>query len=216
MSGLKRTERSQGAWTFVNFKEGMLSAKISDHYETFTDIEGTIKSLDVTDELYEGKPYKKITLFIIDSEDNEYRLGFPLSSGYGNSFCCIALNIKWHLPVNISGGIERKNGKKYSKMFVKQPDENGKFVSLKWYFTKDNEAGKKLPQGEEHEDRNGKYLDFEKRNDYFLKMLIDPKKSIYQSIKKVWPDFDPNKSKKGAKPIPKPDDVVTPIDDLPF
>jgi hypothetical protein len=215
MSGLKNTDRPQGAWTFVNFKDGALVAKINNEKKSFTDIEGTVQFMDVTDEEYEGKPYKKITLFIIDDEGAEYRLGFPLSSGYGNSFCCIAPNIRWNIPVNISGDIEMKNGKKYSKIFIKQPNENNKWVALKWYYTKDNDAGKKLPQGEEKSDRNGNYLDFTKRNAYFLKMLIDPKKSVFQLIKKAWPKFDPSKPKDKAV-IPEAEDITAPIDDMPF
>lgn len=209
MSGLSK-DRPEGNFNFVNIKDGKLVARNDagqkDSYESLT---GFVKSLDVTDEEYNGKAYRKIVLFVVTKEGVEYRFGFPLESGYGNAFCCFSPNLDFKKEITFSAGVqELDNGKKYGKLFAKQEGKN-----IKWYFTKDNEAGKKLPQGEQREDRNGPYTDMTKRNDYFYKMLVDPKKSIFQTIKKAW-NYEPAKPKQAAPT--DADNVTVPMDDLPF
>ena len=169
MSGLKN-EPYEGS-NFVNFKDGRLVS----NKETYTSLTGLITELDLTDEEYKGKEYRKITLFIKDDEDNILKLGFPLESGYGNSFCSLAPNIDFAKPVQISGGTkELENGNSYGSVFIRQGfDENGKGgKSVKWYFKKD---GAQLPAGAPIINKAGKTtgMDFSERNDFFHHLLLE-------------------------------------------
>lgn len=168
MSGLKNEPIAGGR--FLNFKDGKIISAISGNKEEFTHLEGFVTDLDIVDEEYQGKAYRKIVLFVKDDENEIWKLGFPLESGYGNAFCSLALNIDFNKPVKISGGIkDMENGKSYGMLFVKQPDGET-WKNLKWFYTKDSTD---IPGGLKARDRSGEYMDYSKRNDFFHSLLIE-------------------------------------------
>lgn len=169
MSGLKNEPVTGGR--FLNFKDGKIIANIDGAKEEFTAVEGLLTELDIVDEEYKGKEYRKIVLFIKDDEGTEWKLGFPLESGYGNAFCSLALNVDYSKPVKISGGIkEMENDKSYGMLFIRQENAEGKWVNLKWFYTKESAE---VPSGVKSKDRSGEYWDFTERNDFFHHLLIE-------------------------------------------
>ena len=169
MSGLKNEPITGGK--FLNFKEGKIIANVDGEKKEFTAIEGRLIELDIVDEEYKGKEYRKIVLEIQDDENTVWKLGFPLESGYGNGFCSLALNIDYSKPVKISGGVkEMENDKSYGMFFIRQENADGKWVNLKWYYTKESPE---VPTGVKSKDRSGEYWDFSERNDFFHKLLIE-------------------------------------------
>lgn len=178
MSGLKNEPITGGK--FLNFKDGAIISAVDGEKKSYTSIEGFITDLDITDEEYKGKEYRKITLFIIDEDEAVWKLGFPLESGYGNGFCSLAFNVDFNKPVKISGGTkEMENDKSYGMFFIKQPNQMGmvdgvrvweEWKNLKWYYKKDSEG---IPTGVVTKDRNGTYTDYTDRNNFFHEMLIE-------------------------------------------
>jgi hypothetical protein len=199
--------REAGQSRFVNFLKGELVTGPKDNKVTYSFIEGDIIDLHVEPAEYQGKEYRKVTVYIQDNDADGspvYQLGFPLESGYGASFSSMARNIDFKLPVKISGGMEKMKDSdlSYSKMFIRQ---NGKYV--KWYYTKDNDAGKKMPPPEKITKGKDKgKMDYSARNDWYEKMLFEV---VLPEIRKVWPNGADKKSK--AKP-----EGAEIVDDLPF
>lgn len=172
-------------------------------------LRGFVLGFDFDLENYQGKEYEVIDLYLRDSENDSFTLRFPLESGYGASFCKMAKNVDWSKPLEFSVSVKKENGKDYGSLFVKQPDENGKWNNLKWAYT-EKEPGK-MPPPEKKSDRNGEYNDYTKRNKFFREMLL---KLVAPALKKLHPNFDPAKAKADAKKdAPAP---AEPIDDLPF
>jgi hypothetical protein len=161
MSGLKNEPRSGG--NFVNFKDGKLIASDdSGTKQEYTNLDGLIVDLDVKDEVYKGVEYKKIILFVKDDEGTVWKLGFPLESGYGDSFCSLAQNINFKKSVSISGGVKpMDNDRTYGSMYVKQDG-----VNLKWALKKEDK-----PEGVKV--RGMKSLDYSDKHDMFYKLLIE-------------------------------------------
>ncbi len=170
MSGLKNEPVTGGK--FLNFKDGKIISSVNGSKEEYTSVEGEVTELDIVDEEYKGKEYRKIVLFIKDDEGTEWKLGFPLESGYGNAFCSLAPNVDFSKPVKISGGIkEMENDKSYGMLFIRQVDEvTGNWKNLKWFYTKES---KEVPSGVKAKDRSGEYWDFTERNDFFHRLLIE-------------------------------------------
>jgi hypothetical protein len=191
---------------YANFSKGMLVTRIDGEKKTFRSLTGTIIDIDVQDAEFEGKPYRKIVLFI-DHIDGVTQLGFGLSSGYGNAFCRILPNIDITKEVTISGGQtpDPKGGdKKYSSLFVMQDE-----AYVKWYFTKDNAAGKKIPAVVDMKDKKGKVIgkDYSDRETFFEKVIVK-KLSAIQELH--------GDAAKKLKKKPIKDEDTEPVDDLPF
>jgi hypothetical protein len=201
----------EGGKNFVNIKDGELISGPKNEKKPYTHLTGRITELDVTDEKYEDKDYKKVTLTIKAGEELYY-LGFPLESGYGVAFCSMSPNIDFSKPVSISAGIEKIEGslKKFGKLFIKQPssgDSLEKWTNLKWYFTKESPE---VPKGEEKKDRTGKYFDFTERNLFFFELLtFKIRPAILNSTAAV-------DAKKVAKKKGEKTGYVSLVDDLPF
>lgn len=200
----------EGGKNYVNIKDGELISGPKNDKKPYTHLTGKITELDVTDEKYEDKDYKKVTL-TIRAGDEDYFLGFPLESGYGVAFCSMSPNIDFSKLVSISAGSEKIEGtlKKFGKLFIKQPDadygnETMKWVNLKWYFTKES---KEVPKGVEKKDRSGTYYDFEERNKFFFELLtFKIRPAILNQTAAV-------NAKKQAK---KKGEYKALVDDLPF
>lgn len=185
---------------YLNFKDG----EILSNKTPYKNITGRIVELDVTDETYLNKDYKKLTLFI-KAGDKIYKLGMPLSSGYGNAFCMMMPNVDWKEDVTISGNFDvDDNGKKRGGMFINQGKK-----AIKWFWTKD--APGKLPQPVKSP--NGDF-NWDKRNQYLLKLLYE---KVRPAILKANPGVSVDKTQPKKKDKVTTDaDITEPIDDLPF
>lgn len=193
MSGLKNEPYVGGK--FVNFKDGKLINASTGEKKEYTALAGMITELDIKDEVYKGTEYRKIILFIKDDEGEIWKLGFPLESGYGDSFCSIAPNINFRKEVSISGGVkEMDNDRTYGVVYIKQDGQN-----LKWALKKDDKPeGKKV--------RGSRNVDYSERNDFFHTLLIE---TIRPAILKANGGAPEKRStKKGVQ--------AAPPDDLPF
>lgn len=192
MSGLSNEPRTSGR--FVNFKEGMLI----NNGKEFTSITGDIIDMDIMDAEFNKQPYRKVVLYIQDDEGTIYMLGFPLTSGYGNSFFRIAPNIDYSKSVTISGGTEKlESGNSWGKMFVQQ---DGKYV--KHYFKKGEKANDSVPQVNQVKVGTGKnaktVADYSDRDAFIEKVLTDLWKN---RIQKVWPNGADKKAKGAAAQV---------------
>lgn len=197
----------------VNFiSKGKIVYYENEEKKTTDGLEGHVTAIDIEDASYEGKEYENLVLYMTDSSNDEYILKFPIESGYGKAFCKMARNVSWKLPVSISAKSEKKEGFQFAltSMFIKQPDETGKWVNVKWFYTKDKPG--KMPLPEKGKDRNGEYNDYTKQNAFFRDLIV---KMIYPAVKKAYPDVDVAEKKKKAKEV-NPADITQPVDDLPF
>lgn len=200
-------EPGSGSPKFANFKKGKIVHKVGNEKVEDTHIEGRIVFLTVEDADYEGESYRKLTLTLRGEDGTEILLGFPINSGYGQSFCCMCPNIDTAKPVKISGGIKTVAGKDYSSMFVQQ---DGKFV--KWFYTKDSE--KKLPAPEPI-NHKGKFVknDWTARNEFMEKLIEGFEKKVVKSNEK---NPLPATTKTLSKNKKEVAGTKSPDDDLPF
>lgn len=215
MSGLSAEPRT-GNGRFVNFKKGNLV----NNGTTFFTLTGHIIDLDISDQSYNKKDYRRVTLFVKDDADTVYLLTFPLASGYGNSFFRMCPNIDYALPVTISGGTEKmESGHEYGKMFIQQ---SGAYV--KHFYTKDSKEGKKVPVPSDIKHKGtviGK--DYTDRDTFIEKVLAG---LLEKKIKKAFPKGATGKdiemSQKKNDYVPASDGSgdrhqdTEIIDDLPF
>jgi hypothetical protein len=204
--------REQRVSKFLNFKDGLIVHSEGGDLKTYDAFSGRVIDLEIEDAEYQGEAYRKIILFIEDPEtDKVFELGFSLESGYGNAFCCIAPNIDWSKPLEISGKIEDKgNGKKYSGMFIRQ---EGK--AIKWFYTNAHDESappnKKRPAPEKVRVGNNDIFDFSKRNNFYEKMLIYVRKEKIVKITGGVAAYKPRNAD-----LSSADGVTEVIDDLPF
>lgn len=209
MSFKKHESQGTGKYAFLN--KGKVVAYVDGKREEYDSIEGRVLAIDFEMRKYEDREYEAVVLFMQDGDATEHMLLFPLESGYGSAFCKMAKNVDWKRPLEISAKIEEKGSKKYTSMFIKQPDDNGKWTNIKWAYTE--AAPLKMPPAEKKKDRNGEYNDYTKRNEWFRKLLID---YVGKEIKKASPNFDLKKAKDNAKAAQEAKNITEPIDDLPF
>lgn len=212
--------RSAGGSKYLTFKEGKIKYKDSDGVEQFhSGFAGRVIDLDIKDEEYEGRPYRQITLFIEDDDSGKmFEMQMGLESGYGNAFSCIAPNIDWAKPIEVSPSItpsKTVGGKGYGGLFISQPDGSDKRKSVKWRFTKENPGkrpevvvktkkvrGKDVPDG----------FDFSERNDFYERVLLEVRKIIVKETGGIV-NYKPAKV---SKPLFTSYDITEPIDELPF
>jgi hypothetical protein len=152
---------------YYRFQEHNVISKINGEVKKFDAIEGKLTDAKITDEEFEGHPYKQLALNIYDGEENSI-LTMRIGSGYCNAFCKILPNIDLTETFEISAGTNvNKEGKKISSVFVKQ---FGK--SVKWYFTKENNNG--LPQPVKIKNYYGKEIwDFNDQINFFIDLLTE-------------------------------------------
>lgn len=206
------THLSEGNGKFNFISKGKIVYYEGEEKKTSDGLEGHVLAIDIEDANYEGKEYENIVLYMTDSSNDEFVLKFPIESGYGKAFCKMARNVDWKKPLSISAKSEKKEGFSFAltSMFIKQPNESGKMVNVKWFYTKDNPG--KLPPSEKKKDRNGEYNDYTKQNAFLRELIV---KVVYPSVKKAWPDVSAEDKKKNAKKV-DPATITEPIDDLPF
>lgn len=202
-------EQSEGGSKFANFSNGMIVTRIAGEKKSFSHLEGDIVDIDVQDAEYQGKPYRKLILYIAH-EDGVTQLGFPMNSGYGNAFCRICPNIDPAKPVKISGGTtpdEKDKTKKYSSLFCQQ---GGAYV--KWHFKNGTPEGKKVPDVAITVVGKGKSAkevrDYSDRDEFFEKVIVT-------FLRKVQAKYPKGAAGFKTKHVDAAD-ITEPIDDLPF
>lgn len=172
------TKRAGGAGKFIRFKEGKLISRIDGVDGVHDAFFGSLIDIDIEDDEYEGNEYRKVTLFMEDPDDGKLKeLSFNLASGYGNAFSCIIGNVDFSLPMEISGKSEKNDtGGTRTGMFISQPNVSGKMISIKWFFTKENEVKMKRPQPIVTEKKVGgkmkKQFDFTARNAFYEACIL--------------------------------------------
>lgn len=156
---------------WYRFKDGKIISKQGDVETVYDGIQGRIVAVRVMDETYEGETYKKIQINMEGSGELSV-LQMKLDSGYGRSFCYLALSIDYSKEVIISGSSKQIDGKTRTRMFIKQGE---KF--LKQFFTKADP--KDLPPVTAIESK-GKIVgwDFEEQQKFFIAMFEEINKAL--------------------------------------
>lgn len=213
------TNRSAGGSKYLTFKEGKIKYKDSEGNDQFHNgFAGSVIDLDIKDENFDGRAYRQITLFIVDDDSGRmYEMQMALESGYGNAFACIAPNVDWSQPVDISPTMTKPKipgSKGYGGMFISQPGAGEKWVAVKWKFTKEN-PGKRPEIVVRTKKVNKKEVpdgfDYSDRNDFYEKVLIEVRKAIKKETGGL-SEWKPAKVQKTVDP----NDITELIDDLPF
>lgn len=194
-----------GKFTYVNIKKGKLYVKRDNEVLAFDNIEGYLVGLEIRDDEYQGKKYKKLCLDIV-YESDRFQLQMKLDSGYGNAFCRISPNIDPTLLLKITPTYQEVDGKGRAGMFINQGN-----AALKWAWTKENPGN--LPQLEQVEFKGELHWDNKKQQEFFTNWLIGPNgfrsKLVHEAIAGPAHQFHDEK-------IPSAADITEPIDDLPF
>lgn len=201
MSGFSN-ESGGGSGKYANFKEGKIKTKIDGEEKIFTTLTGLITSVWTTEEQYQGKDYTKINVQIEHNDDTTI-LGFPMSSGYGNSFCRFLPSINIEEESAISGVTQTDKvdpNRKYGRLFIAQGGEN-----LKWFYSEKAGNENKIPAVEEKKVGKQKVKDYTKREEFFAKLIH----AFDKKLQKAYGEKEKKLPKDAA-------DVTEPIDDLPF
>jgi len=203
-------EDNSGSGKFANFKDGKIVTKIDGQKKEFTTMTGHIVDMDISDEEYQGRKYRKVTLFISD-KGTVCQLGFDLGSGYGWGFFQLCGNIDVKKPVSISGGtkeIPNSNGKSYGSMFIKQ---DGKY--LQHLMKNGTDAAKKIPAVDLVKIGKQDVKDYSKRHEYMEKVLA----AFFKKVQKQFPGGAGAEERAKAKSKEANAETMTePIGDLPF
>lgn len=209
--GFTNESGSNGGSKFANFSKGMITTKVDGEKKSFTHLEGDIIDISIEDAEYQGEAYRKIVLYI-SHEDGLTQLGFPFNSGYGNAFCRLCPNIDPSKRVKISGGTEpdpNDKTKSYSKLFVQQ---SGAYV--KWFFKKDTDNGKLVPDVKIEKIGKGKSAkevkDYSDRDEFFERVIV----RFLEKVQVMYPKGAEGYHSKGGHQDAT--DITEPIDDLPF
>lgn len=171
MAGFSNQPRD--ASKYARFKEG----KIINGDDEYTNLTGKVIDLDIVDEVFNKQEYRKIVLLLDIGTMTPVELGFSLSSGYGNAFCCIMPNIDWSKEIDLCPGFEKPkdstmNGR--GKLFIRQDDK-----PLKWYYTNDTDDKTKRPAPKETKVKGKPSIfDFSKRNEFYETKLMKARELI--------------------------------------
>lgn len=199
--GLENRPKKTGK--FLSFKEGTIVC----NHASFTDWTGRIIDLDIQEDEYNKKKYRRVTLYVDGGEGMVQELSFDLGSGYGGAFCAMAPNIKFDRDIEISPGYEKKNGQNgRSKLFLRQDGAN-----LKWYFSNSTDEKTKRPAPVETTVSGVKVLDWSKRNAWYEKVLAKIRKDKIVPATGGLAEYKP-----GPKGDISDNTETEVIDDLPF
>lgn len=157
-------ENNSGKATFVNIKEGKLYTKEKDKEPVFFDaISGIITGVQFKKDEYQGKPYEKAELTIMDGGE-KYILSIRTDSGYFRGFCNSLMTGIPTEEVRISPSSKTVNDKPQTTCFVSQHNK-----ALKHKFTKDNLGD--LPQLKKVQFKGNEYWDGSDQIEYWKNWL---------------------------------------------
>lgn len=152
----------KGSGTFVRFKEGKFF-RSNDKDQLFTEIEGELIGIGLSNDEWEGKPIKKLNLKMTDGEET-FMIGLSFDSSYATNLISFLKNADLSEPLSLVGTFkEGKDGNRKPGILVKQ---NDKF--LKAFYTKEVPNG--LPPMVQK--RNGKW-DSDEMKDYLENVVLN-------------------------------------------
>lgn len=128
------------AGAYVKLSEGKFYLAKDETKTPYTELEGTLTNIYTKDDVYEGKPVRKLYLVMNDGDQNLI-LNFRFDSRYCTSFMSFVMNADLKQPFTIIPKVTDKvdsRGEKFQEM-VLLLKQNGQ--PLKGYFTKDNPNG---------------------------------------------------------------------------
>lgn len=204
--------QNAGRSTFVNIKDGKLQVKKDQQIETFGYLSGLMVDLQIRDDEYDGKKYKKLSVSLVDG-DERFTLDMKLGSAYWVGFCMTVPNVNLDHPVTLIPSMKTENGKEKRTLFISQ---GGK--ALKRFWTKDNPG--QLPRLKQIEFKGEQVWDNTDQNNWLVEYLIHQIKPKLPHPVMGGPASDLNKSQGqsglGSSGPMNADNITEPIDDLPF
>ena len=196
-------ETNTGKATFVNIKEGKLYTKEKEKEPIFFDaISGTITGVGFKKDEYQGKPYEKMELTIMDGEE-KYILSMRVDSGYFRGFCNSLKTGKPTERIRIAPSSKNVNDRPQTTCFVSQNNQ-----PLKHAFTLAHPG--ELPQMEKVQFKGQEFWDGSKQIEFWKNWLSSIKweHPLFASEK-----YTPPIETKTYEPITSDNE---PADDLPF
>lgn len=190
-------QRANTGSKFIRFKQGKLVSGDSTH-DAF---EGMPIDLEIVDDEFEKKPYRKVILYLVDPDTAKLvQLEFSTTSGYGRAFASICQNINPNMPIEISGSSEKgEGGLPKTSMFIRQGDK-----PLKWAITKENAAAMKRPEPKDVVIGTGKnkktIQDWTAVEEYNEKVVMNWREKLVKvskglvNFEETWPDADTTKA----------------------
>lgn len=193
-----------GRFTFVTIKKGQIAIKKDNVVHLHDYIEGKLVDLEIRDDEYQGKKYKKLCLMLHDGRES-FQLQMKLDSGYGYAFCSIIQNADLKASIKIVPTYKETDNKGKAGMFINQ---NGK--ALKWYYTLATPHD--LPPLKQTTWKDQVMWDNTDQQQFFMRLLLETIRpqivsSAYDIISGPVNELDN---------IPEASQVTEPIDDLPF
>ncbi|MEO6610711.1 MAG: hypothetical protein ABIT05_01215 [Chitinophagaceae bacterium] len=195
---------NSGRFTYVNIKKGQLVVKKENEFSYFSFIAGYLKDLEIRDDEFNGKKYKKLCLMLTDN-DEDFQLQMKLDSGYGIAFSMMVPNIDLKQMVKITPTYKEVDNKGKAGMFINQ---SGK--ALKWFWTRDNPGH--LPPMEQTEFKGETLWDNTKQQTFLIDYLLNTIKPALGHSIVDGPAHQLDEKERD----PNPSDITEPVDDLPF
>lgn len=193
-------ENNTGNGTFVNISKGKLYTKKKNEDAVFFDaISGVITGVQFKKDEYEGKPYEKAEITLVDG-DEKFILTMRVDSGYFRGFCNSLKSGSPTERVRIAPFTKEEDGKTSTTCFVSQNNQ-----ALKHFHTKDNLGD--LPELKRVRFKGQDVWDGTEQIDYWKKWLSD----IQWKHELMADAAEPVKA---YRPTPK--EVEDVKDDLPF
>lgn len=213
MSGFKKSEHNGGK--FVNFSKGKVVGMLNGEKISIDSYSGYILSVDLIDDKYNDKEYKKIVLEMLDDDGIKRLVSFSMENGYGVAFCSILPNIDLKKEVTLTptyDAIENTNPVKYKGgLIISQQGIDGKQVALKWFYS--SKAKKQLPPPVEllNKKKEKIGLDYSDRNEFCEKLINGWYEVVKANYEKNFSTIElTGKSEKAGV------DNAEAVDDLPF
>ena len=114
---------------YAQINNGKFCEWVTDHNEEYSHMMGYIVNITFK---HDEKYGLKLCIHMVDEQDYWIIETFA-NSGYAFYFSMMMQNINYQQPVVMNAILNEKEGKKESKLFIKQNGEN-----IKWYYNKDH------------------------------------------------------------------------------
>ena len=196
-------ENNSGRLTFVNIKEGKLYIKPKDSEVQFFDtLSGVITKVEFGNETFEGNTFERAKITIVDGDDR-FLLQMRTDSGYFRGFCN---SLKTGNPIEkikVSPSYKKEDGKNpQTTCFVQQ---NGQ--ALKHYSTLANPQD--VPSVSKVKFKGKDVWDGTEQVEYWKNWLLSIKFE-HEAIAGA------TSFKQPQSQVSEANDIVEPVDDLPF
>lgn len=211
---------SSGNLTYVNLKDGKFIIKKDGQAVLYDHVFGYLRELRIESDTYNNETFDVLILTIIDGAD-KFLVKMKFGSGYCLGFCMAIGNADLAKKIVLLPSYKKENGKEKRTMFISQsnPDERGK--ALKWTWTKDNPGN--LPQLKKVNFQGQDRWDSYEQNQFLKEYLIQdighriPPEILTGPANQSSPQpAPPSNASDGLPGWVRPEDMMEPIDDLPF